>query len=408
MVTASQLSFSALPDSPYAAELQNGGPSLRFSPRLETEYLRAHLLHNRTLVRVACVLAALLAVLRCVEQVLVGSWDVLLAASFAVVIGGSVALAWIAWTPAFQRQFLPWARIMVPIRNVIVAAYIAKAAALGQLEMLMILPLMLVGPFFFLGLRFRAALFCGALTVASFCAYAVFFELAVPVAIRSSVLLTMGLIACAIAARHLEKLSRNAFLESHLIGEIAEHDALTGAKNRRVFDEHLARLWPQAVEDRRTIAILLLDVDDFKAYNDLYGHQAGDQALRRVAQIAQTFVHRPLDVLARYGGEEFAALLYDVDGRQTADVAERMRRAVEGLDIEHRESRAADHLTISLGVAVIEPTRERNPQGALQLADQALYKAKMRGRNRVELMDEVEHQMLMTGVFSKDFSPESN
>jgi diguanylate cyclase (GGDEF)-like protein len=260
----------------------------------------------------------------------------------------------------------------------------------------------LIGPFFFLGLRFRTALLCGVLTAAAFVASAFFFALAPPVALRSIAFLLISLTACAIAARHLETLSRTSFLETRLIAELAQHDALTGTKNRRVFDEHLARLWPRAIEDGRAIAILLIDVDHFKAYNDRYGHQAGDQALRRVAQTVQMFVRRPHDVLARYGGEEFAAVLYDVDAKQAMVIAERMRRAVEELSIERPGSKTVTRVTISTGVAVIEPTLERKPSGALQLADQALYAAKVKGRNRVELMNEAEYGMLVTGVFSKD------
>jgi diguanylate cyclase (GGDEF)-like protein len=176
---------------------------------------------------------------------------------------------------------------------------------------------------------------------------------------------------------------------------------LTGLKNRRVFDEQLSRLWQQAVEDRRSIAMLLIDVDHFKPFNDRYGHQAGDQALQRVAQTLQAFVSRPLDVLARYGGEEFAVILYDIDAREAEELAERMRRAVSELAIEHHGSRVRATLTISVGVALIEPSRDRQARGALQLADQALYEAKIRGRNRVALMDQTAHRLLETGVFRR-------
>jgi diguanylate cyclase (GGDEF)-like protein len=402
VMTLSRLSLTAFPDSPYAAELQRGSPSLRFtSPKLEGDYVRFDLMRSRMLIRVACTLAAVLALLRGVEQAVGGSWNGILPIDFGLVVSASILLASIAWSPVFERLFLPWALIVVPVRNSIVAAHIAEAAARGQLEMLMILPVLLIGPFFFLGLRFRPALLSGALTVASFAASAVFFELALPVALRACTFLFMAVIACAIVARHLEKQSRTAFLETRVIAELAQHDALTGTKNRRVFDEYLTRLWHQAMEDGRRIAILLIDVDHFKAYNDRYGHQAGDQTLRRVAQTAQTFVRRPLDVLARYGGEEFAAILYDVDGDQAMGIADRIHRAVGEMAIEHRGSRTSAGVTISVGVAVIHPTVKRNPRGALQLADQALYEAKARGRNRVQFMDDTEYGTLVTGAFSK-------
>ena len=397
----SRLDLSAFPDSPYAAELQRSAPNLRFTPKLEAEYLRAYLFERRTLIRVACLLAAVLAVLRGAEQAIQSPWSAFLEVDLGLVIAGSIALALLAWSKAFDRLYLPWARLIVPIRNTIAAFQIAQAAAHGQSEMLMILPLMLIGPFFFQGLRFRMALFSGVLTVASFMLSAAVFHFALPAALHADAFLTIGVVACAIAAWHVEKWSRTSFLEGHLIEELAQHDALTGTKNRRVFDDYLNRLWQQAIEDGRTVAILLVDVDHFKAFNDRYGHQAGDRTLRRVAQTVQRFVRRPLDVLTRYGGEEFAAILYDVDATQALDTAERIRSAVGDLAIEHRGSRSSNTVTISVGVAVVEPTPERNPRGALQLADQALYEAKVKGRNRVELMDEAEHKMLVTGVFAQ-------
>jgi diguanylate cyclase (GGDEF)-like protein len=205
----------------------------------------------------------------------------------------------------------------------------------------------------------------------------------------------------AMAAWQIERQSRRSFLERRLIAQLAEHDALTGTKNRRVFDEQLTRLWQQAVDDGRPLAILLIDVDDFKGYNDRYGHQAGDLALQEVAKAVQAQVRRPLDVLSRYGGEEFAALLYDIDAAQARDIADRIRLAVSGLSIEHRASRVARVITVSVGVAAIQPQRERGPLGALQLADEALYTAKVGGRNKVHLAADAEYCDLQTGIFAK-------
>ena len=400
-MTFSTLSLSAFPDSPYAAELKQGPRNLRFaSPALEAEYIRADLLQGRTLVRVACTLAALLVVFRGLEQGVGDAWATFFLLDYLVVIAGSGLLLTLAWSQLFETSFLPCARVVIPLRNSLVAVHIAGAAAHGHLEMLMLLPALLIGPFFLMRLRYRSALRSGILAVVCFVVAALVFPVALPVALRSSLLMVMALIACAIAARHLEWWSRSSFLESHIFAELAQQDALTGTKNRRVFDEYLTRLWPEAMQNHRTIAILLIDVDHFKAYNDRYGHQAGDHALRRVAQTVQKFVRRPLDVLARYGGEEFGAILYDVDGKQAMDIAGQIHRAVGELEIEGHGSRGSTGVTISVGVAVIQPTMQRNSRGALQLADQALYEAKARGRNRVELMDEAQYRMLVTGSFS--------
>jgi diguanylate cyclase (GGDEF)-like protein len=396
----SRFSLGASSGTSHASALQQGPPTTRFDFALEAEYQRFRLLSSRSLIRVASALAVLVAVLRAAEHALRESWNGILLVDFGLVVVGSVVVAAIAWGPQFERLYLPWARIVVPVRNAIVAAHIVEAAARGQLELLMGLPLMLFGPFFFFGLRFPAALVSGALTVASFVAAAIYFHLALPIALRSGAFLLLAVIACALAARHLDMWSRSSFLEERRIADLAQHDALTGTKNRRVFDEHLTRLWQQAIEDDRSIAILLIDVDHFKAYNDRYGHQAGDRTLRQIAQTAQRFIRRPLDILARYGGEEFAAILYDFDSTQAQEIADRICGAVADLKIEHRKSNTAAVVTISAGIAAITPTMERTPRGAVQLADQALYEAKVRGRNRIHLMDDAEHRTLVTGVFA--------
>src|SRR5262249_25239297 len=240
----------------------------------------------------------------------------------------------------------------------------------GHVELLMFLPLMVLGPFFFVGLPFRPALVSVALTAIAFLTSAIAFGLDTALALRTSVFLMLSVVACAMAAWQVEKHARKSFLESRLLAELAQLDPLTGLKNRRVLDDHLDRVWQQAGDDGRTIAVLLIDVDYFKAYNDRYGHQAGDQTLRRLAHTLQSFVRRPLDILARYGGEEFAVILYGVDPLEARDIAERMRRAVSDLAIEHRSSRITSMVTISVGAAAITPSEQRRSRGALQLADE--------------------------------------
>jgi diguanylate cyclase (GGDEF)-like protein len=400
MPAAPPHNLNAFPDSPYATELQRGPQDPYSNPALENEYTRARLLETRSLIRMACTAGVILAAVRGVERIAAGAWSPSL-----VVVGlallASLILCIIVWSPLFTRIYLPVAKIIVPVRNSIAAIPIASAAATGQPELLMILPLMVVGPFFFSGLHYRFALFSVLLAVASFVGAAFAFKLDLALSLRACSFLFATTLACAVASRHLEQRLRRSFLESRLIAELAQLDALTGTKNRRVLDDHLSRLWQQACNDGRDIAVLLFDVDHFKAYNDRYGHQAGDQALRKVAQTLQRFVYRPLDVIARYGGEEFAVVLYDIGREAARDIAEQMRRAVSDLGIEHSGSRSGSCVTISVGVAAITPTFERRPRGALQLADEALYKAKSNGRDRVELPDDVQYKSLVTGVFAQ-------
>jgi diguanylate cyclase (GGDEF)-like protein len=388
-----------LPDSPYAAELLRADPRGRFSPELETEYVRIELSRNRALIRTISTCAVALSIGHTVEQAASGLATAPLLAQLALLVASSIALAWLAWSTVFERWYEPCANVLVPLRNAVAAIHIATAAAHGELMLLMTIPVMVISAYFFLGLKFRVAVFTNALTSVSFVVTAAFCGLALPISLRACAYLLATLVGGAIAALQIERRSRTSFLESHLVAELAQRDALTGMKNRRVFNEHLTRTWQQAVTDRRVLSIVLIDVDHFKAYNDRYGHLAGDEALRSVARAVQRFVQRPLDVLARYGGEEFAAILYDMPGEEAKDTAERMRRAVTDLAIEHRGSRTAEMVTISIGVAAIAPADGRECWGALQLADQALYEAKVRGRNTVELMDDAEYELLVTGVF---------
>ena len=134
--------------------------------------------------------------------------------------------------------------------------------------------------------------------------------------------------------------------------------------------------------DPEALALIFIDVDHFKAYNDHYGHVAGNECLRRIAQAIIGAVNRATDLVARYGGEEFAVLMpgTPVDGAKV--VAERMRRAVEGLAIPHAGSSVSDCVTISLGVVATGGDNPVNPQALLERADAALYEAKREGRNR--------------------------
>lgn len=368
---------------------------------LEAAFARRQLAENRTLIRVASVVSLFLAVGRGTEQILIGSWTPLELAQFAVVLAASIVLAAVACSPWFQRLYLPVAQVLLPLRGALIGLTVAGVAARGQLEALMLLPVLMIGPFLVFGLRFRAAVVTVTLTFAAYAIAAVYFGMPLPLLLRSCILLLVVGAACSVVARTLEHSARARFLETHAMAELAQHDALTGVKNRRVFDEHLEQLWQRAIGEDRGIAVLLIDVDHFKAYNDLYGHQAGDRTLRRVAQILQTFVTRPQDLFARYGGEEFAALLYDMDGVAAENLATHMRRAIAAMGLEHRDSRLGQIVTVSIGVAIVEPSPARRARGALQLADEALYQAKTCGRNRVEVLDPNAHKALETGVFAK-------
>ncbi|RQO38777.1 diguanylate cyclase [Herminiimonas sp. KBW02] len=164
---------------------------------------------------------------------------------------------------------------------------------------------------------------------------------------------------------------------------LASEDSLTKLANRRKFDATLKTEFDRALRSKSELSLVMIDVDRFKQYNDIYGHPAGDECLRKIAEAIRNIPGRPADLCARYGGEEIAVLLPDSDLAGAIAIAHRIRAAVEEFKIPH-SSNVAPYATISLGVASIRPTMSQaDIKFLVKLADQALYKAKAEGRNRV-------------------------
>jgi diguanylate cyclase (GGDEF)-like protein/PAS domain S-box-containing protein len=168
---------------------------------------------------------------------------------------------------------------------------------------------------------------------------------------------------------------------NQILQRLAVQDGLTGIPNRRKFDETISNEWYRMQRDKTKLGVILCDIDFFKQYNDHYGHQKGDECLKKVAECLSANVHRPGDLVARYGGEEFVVLLPDttVDGCRI--IAEKMRVSIENLAIEHNKSTVSSTLTMSFGVAAFVPDGEFDPDRILIPADKALYRAKGNGRN---------------------------
>jgi diguanylate cyclase (GGDEF)-like protein len=160
-------------------------------------------------------------------------------------------------------------------------------------------------------------------------------------------------------------------------------DGLTGVHNRRHFDERLASEWARAVRNGTELSVLLLDVDFFKRFNDHYGHQAGDDCLRRVAECLRQHVKRPGDLVARYGGEEFVCLLPETPLDGALAFAEHLLDSVRALGVAHAQSPVADVVTVSLGVCTKPADAVGSAAALLREADAQLYIAKSRGRHRV-------------------------
>lgn len=169
------------------------------------------------------------------------------------------------------------------------------------------------------------------------------------------------------------------------LADLARRDSLTGLANRRAFDEALAHEWDRARRVQQPLALLMIDVDHFKAYNDHLGHPAGDACLTRLAGALTSMVRRPADLVARYGGEEFVMLLPDTDEAGARALAQRLLQAVDALDMPHPASGVGSCVTVSIGAAVARPDGFTERGHLVSRADTALYEAKNGGRHRVHL-----------------------
>ncbi|MCU7835263.1 MAG: diguanylate cyclase [gamma proteobacterium symbiont of Taylorina sp.] len=172
--------------------------------------------------------------------------------------------------------------------------------------------------------------------------------------------------------------------QSDLLKNLSNLDGLTSISNRYCFDNYLNNEWQRAMRSDEPLSLILMDIDFFKQYNDHYGHLAGDDCLKQVAQSLDCSIKRSTDFVARYGGEEFVAVLPKTSSDDAIILAEIFRKNIEKLVIKHEFSSTEQHVTISLGVATMIPERNTLPQLLIEAADRNLYKAKESGRNQVK------------------------
>jgi diguanylate cyclase (GGDEF)-like protein len=186
--------------------------------------------------------------------------------------------------------------------------------------------------------------------------------------------------------RHLVKISdiqQNdlTHLNQQLV-RLSQLDPLTGVPNRRRFEEELNREWRRHQRQARPLSLVMIDIDQFKQYNDMYGHTSGDECLRKVAQTLAVAVNRPADFVARFGGEEFVCVLPQTDYEGACKVGQRLINMIRLLNIPHKASTVVDYVTISIGIAtLVNPAFEHSIEDVISAADRCLYQAKDSGRN---------------------------
>jgi diguanylate cyclase (GGDEF)-like protein len=403
MSTAIGLSTEDLPNSPHARQLRAGFPWLTFDGELEAEFRRRNFDENLLHSRVNLCLAILIAIaFAAMDAMILGPQLDRIPSRIQIIVIIPILLIGLAcsFSPQRHRIHAPLTIIIMTVFGLSVAAIQIIASRGGVSLLIPCVLLSIVFIYFMSGLIFYHAVAANLIVMLAYLAAGIVLELPGREFSYSAMAMVAANLFCASVTYMHEKTSRLRFLEACLLREMVARDGLTGIQNRRMFDQHIARVWQQAVREEERIAVLLADVDCFKDYNDRYGHQAGDECLRAVAVCLSQCARRPLDFVARYGGEEFAIVLYEASREYVAEVLTRIQRSIAELNIPHEASKVASRLTVSIGAAFILPAANRTLEGLIQLADEALYCAKEEGRNRVIVM-EAEYATMRTGRFEK-------
>ena len=375
--------------SPFADQLKRGFSKLRFSGLLEKDFRDFYVAQNLPRARLSGLIALILVLaVTCIDLIFgaasAGQITTLrlgVLCPLLIVIGVAISV------PAARRYYTEVAAVGVTLVG-LVMTYLAHLAALqGASYALAGLVLVILYACLFLGLLFNVAIGIAALLVLAHLATGFVMHLPLNELYYMTAILGAAAVIGGISTYNLEHALRTNFLETRLLNELAERDGLTGLYNRRIFDDFVRRVWRQSRREDVAIQIIFVDIDYFKIYNDLYGHQAGDDCLKKVAHSIARCAKRPFDFCARYGGEEFVLVLYGPPDDYARGLPEQIRRDVLDLAIPHEGSKAERFVTVSVGVALARATSNRSLAGAIQTADEALYQAKREGRNRIVFKD---------------------
>jgi diguanylate cyclase (GGDEF)-like protein len=375
--------------SPYSEQLKRGFRGLRFDGLLEKDFREFYIGQNLSRARLSGLIGLVLVLaVTCIDLLLgetagatLNTLRLGILCPLLVILGVAVSV------PAAQRFYTQVVSVGVTLIGFVVTHIAHLGALSGSSYVLGGLVLVVLYGCLFLGLLFNVGITIAGVLIAAHFVSGVVIGLPFDVLYYSTAILGGAAVIGGISAYNLEHALRTNFLETRVLNELAERDGMTGLYNRRIFDDYVERLWRQSRREGTGVAIIFVDLDFFKLYNDLYGHQAGDDCLKRIAKCIARGAKRPFDFAARYGGEEFVLVLYGPPDDYARTVPEQIRRDVLELAIPHAGSQAAKHVTVSVGVALAKPGTSRSLMGAIQAADEALYQAKREGRNRVACKD---------------------
>ena len=387
--------------SPFAAQLKAGYANLKFRGFLERDFRDVLVDQSRVRGRLAAlVLIGVAAVLTLIEWAVAGGieFDSAMFIRLVFVVPALALIAYSTYSERFHELYPRIAILSVAILGIAVAFKAQTAALDGDYYMFAGVMLVIVYACLFPGLVFRASASIGSLLLVSYFLFGLTMGVPLIPLVYTSAMLLATVLVSLLASYNLEHVLRTSFLETRLLNELAERDGLTGLYNRRMFDDFMQRIWRQSQREEQPIEIVLVDIDHFKIFNDLYGHQAGDDCLKKVARCIASTAKRPFDFAARYGGEEFVLILYGPPREHAQTIPEQIRRDVMDLAIPHEGSTVDNMITVSVGVALSTPAAGRSLAGTIQIADEALYEAKRAGRNRLVCRDAEQYE-IETGNF---------
>jgi diguanylate cyclase (GGDEF)-like protein len=389
-------------NSPFAAQLERGFANLKFQGFLERDFQEVLFRQNLTRARYAAlILLAAAIILTAVEWVADNAMtvDTGTAFRFFTIMPALGLIILATFYSALERHYT-WIATVSASALGLAVVFKSQAAAAGGEDPFSTIGLVLVILYIclFPGLLFRISVVVAASLVVVYFALGAMLGVAIEPLAYATTLLAATVLISGLASYNLEYVLRMSFLETRLLNELAERDGLTGLYNRRVFDDFMRRLWRQSQREEVPLQIVFVDIDYFKIYNDLYGHQAGDDCLKRVARCIAESAKRPFDFAARYGGEEFVLVLYGPPQEHAHTVPEQVRLDVKDLAIGHEGSDVGDVVTVSVGAALAAPGTRRSLAGAIQMADEALYEAKRAGRDRLVCKSATDYEV-ETGKF---------
>lgn len=391
------------PASLASEQLAGGFRWLRFEPALESAYRTEQFREGLGYLRLSLgIIAAALLILFQIDHAVMPeiSGRMPLFMRFGITVPTILVALGLTFATRAENWYPRLLSVLAPIALVAIAWLVLWAGSQGESRLFVRLIVAITAVYFVLGLPFRIAFTANVVAVSAYVGIAFALAMPGPQLVHYTCVLAISSLICAMGAYSLEYARRTAWLEGHMLAEHALHDGLTGICNRRRFDDHLQRVWQQGTRDHRPVSLLFADLDFFKKYNDRYGHQAGDEALKAVAGVLAGHARRPLDMAARFGGEEFALLLYDANREHALRIADEILCEVRALGIVHEDSVAGGVLTISIGIACVQPENNRSAAGLLQAADQALYAAKDGGRDQARAVGS-EYEHMRTGYFHR-------